>query len=47
MAVKSKAGTSSTKLIIVHKPKTTRQGNSRRNSKPRGTRKLRIGQGKN
>jgi hypothetical protein len=44
MAVKAKTGTAR----IEHqagKPKLTRQGNSKR-SKPRGTRKLRKGQGR-
>jgi len=44
MAVRSKTGTGA----IQHqpaKPKLTRQGNSKR-SKPRGTRKLRRGQGR-
>jgi len=44
MAVRSKTGTSA----LQHqagKPKLTRQGNGKR-SKPRGTRKLRRGQGR-
>jgi hypothetical protein len=45
MAVKAKAGASSSKRIIISQPKTTRQGNGK-NSKPSHGRKLRIGQGK-
>jgi hypothetical protein len=44
MAVRSKTGTAS----VQHqpgKPKRTKQGNGQ-HSKPRGTRKLRIGQGR-
>jgi hypothetical protein len=43
MAVKAKTGTG--KIEIVPKRKKTRQGDGQ-HSKPRGTRKLRKGQGK-
>jgi hypothetical protein len=43
MAVRSKTGTG--KLEIIPKRKKTRQGNGQ-HSKPRGTRKLRHGQGR-
>jgi hypothetical protein len=43
MAVKAKTGTG--KLEIIPKKKRTRQGNGQY-SKPRGTRKLRHGQGR-
>lgn len=44
MAVKAKSCTASVQHISG-KPKLTRQGNGKR-SKPRGTRKLRKGQGR-
>jgi hypothetical protein len=43
MAVRSKTGTG--RVEIIPKKKRTRQGNGQ-HSKPRGTRKLRIGQGR-
>lgn len=43
MAVKAKTGTG--KLEIIPKKKRTRQGNGQ-HSKPRGTRKMPVGQGK-
>ena len=43
MAAKAKTGTG--RLEIVPKKKRTRQGNGQ-HSKPRGTRKLRVGQGR-
>ena len=45
MAVKSKIGTSSSKRVIVSKPKRTRQGQGK-NSKPSHGRKLSRGQGR-
>lgn len=45
MAVKSKGGASSSKRIIISKPKRTRQGQGK-NSKPSHGRKLMRGQGK-
>lgn len=43
MATKAKTGTG--KLEVIPKKKRTRQGNGQ-HSKPRGTRKLRHGQGR-
>jgi hypothetical protein len=45
LAVKSKAGASSSKRIIIRKPKTTKQGQGK-NSKASHGRKLMRGQGK-
>ena len=43
MAVKAKTGTG--KVEVIPKRKKTRQGNGQ-HSRPRGTRKLRVGQGR-
>jgi len=43
MAVRAKTGTG--KVEVIPKRKKTRQGNGQ-HSRPRGTRKLRVGQGR-